>query len=152
MAKLLVLALLCVVALSALIPLQKKELTMRNYLGKKEKLASLEFHDEMLSAMKDEESVLVPIKDYMDTQYFVQIDIGNPPQQFTVVPDTGSSNLWVYSSKCWAPACWTHHTYNAKRSDTYQKNGTKFELNYGSGSSKGFLSGDDVTFGKYQIS
>lgn len=82
------------------------------------------------------------MKDYMNTQYFVEVEVGTPGQKFTVVPDTGSSNLWVYSKKCWALPCWYHSTYNSAASSTYKELGNDFKITYGSGSITGFESQD----------
>ncbi|KAI1456031.1 Asp-domain-containing protein [Annulohypoxylon moriforme] len=93
----------------------------------------------------------VPISNFMNAQYFSEISIGTPAQDFKVILDTGSSNLWVPSSSCGSIACYLHSKYDSSSSSSYKKNGTEFEIRYGSGSLSGFVSQDTLTIGDLTV-
>jgi saccharopepsin len=89
----------------------------------------------------------VPLNNFMNAQYYTEIEIGTPPQVFKVILDTGSSNLWVPSTKCTSIACFLHSKYDSGASSTYKANGSEFSIQYGSGSMEGFVSQDSLTIG-----
>jgi saccharopepsin len=82
---------------------------------------------------------------------FSEISLGTPAQTFKVVLDTGSSNLWVPSTECSSIACYLHNKYDSSASSTYKKNGSEFDIRYGSGSLSGFVSQDNLKIGDLLI-
>lgn len=98
-----------------------------------------------LYTFKNVNGNIVPIRNFQDAQYFGPVSIGTPSQDFTVIFDTGSSNLWVPSKKCRALACLPHHKFDDSKSTTYVADGRDFKIQYGSGDVDGYASKDTVT-------
>merc|ERR1712060_904874 len=58
------------------------------------------------------------------------------------------ANLWVPNKKPWFTS---HNIYDHSKSSTYQKNGTVFKIQYGSGPVSGVYSADDVAIGSLKL-
>ncbi|NWZ01948.1 PEPC protein, partial [Loxia curvirostra] len=71
---------------------------------------------------------------FPQSSYFGEISIGEPPQKFLVLFDTGSSNLWVPSTDCQSPACFNHAKFQPSASATFTPRGQSYNVSYGSGS------------------
>jgi hypothetical protein len=92
-----------------------------------------------------------------DGSYTGLVEVGTPPQRFSVVYDTGSSNLWVPDSTCNTqtyPECAVQPRYRNASSSTFVNNcscadtqGCLLFLPYGSGTVLGSLSTDTVRVG-----
>ncbi|EPQ29566.1 uncharacterized protein PFL1_02785 [Pseudozyma flocculosa PF-1] len=93
----------------------------------------------------------VPLTDFLNAQYFCDISLGTPPQEFKVILDTGSANLWVPSTHCSSIACFLHKKYDSSASSSYKKNGTEFKIQYGSGSMEGIVSQDTLKIGDLTV-
>lgn len=78
--------------------------------------------------------------------------MGTPSQEFNVVFDTGSSDLWVPSKNCWwSLACWFHPVYDSQASSTSTTTPSDFEIVYGSGYVSGDVTIDDLQWGDIKV-
>mmetsp|Transcript_34856 Transcript_34856/g.84215 ORF Transcript_34856/g.84215 Transcript_34856/m.84215 type:complete len:430 (+) Transcript_34856:122-1411(+) len=111
--------------------------------------AEKQFEEQAESLVAEGTSESVVIKDYSNAQYYGTIKIGTPAQEFTVIFDTGSSNLWVPKINC--HQCGYDYNggskakYDNSKSTTYAADGADFHIHYGSGDVRGFFSNDVVT-------
>uniref|UniRef100_A0A8C9QB49 Peptidase A1 domain-containing protein n=1 Tax=Spermophilus dauricus TaxID=99837 RepID=A0A8C9QB49_SPEDA len=86
-----------------------------------------------------------PMRNYLDVSYVGIVSLGTPPQDFKVVLDTGSADLWVPSVYCRSGAC--SDSFDPLRSSTFLLSGQLFHLVYGSAAISGFLAYDTVRIG-----
>ncbi|KAG0248757.1 hypothetical protein DFQ27_000656, partial [Actinomortierella ambigua] len=83
--------------------------------------------------------------DHLDRQWVAAMNIGNPPQIFSAVFDTGSSDVWVASSAC-TTTCSKLRRFNPSSSTTFQPIQGPFNINYADNTwIQGTLGSDDVS-------
>ncbi|KAI0646935.1 acid protease [Trametes meyenii] len=80
--------------------------------------------------------------------YLVQVGIGG--QDFMVLLDTGSSDLWVVSSDCTTEDCDGVRKYS--RSPSLSQSDVPFHLNYLMGNVSGTVGTETVTLGDFEVS
>jgi phytepsin len=68
------------------------------------------------------------IKNYFSSQFVGLISVGTPPQNFEVVFDTGSSDIWIPAENC--DVCRRHNLCHKERSSSYKSSGQHCEIYY----------------------
>ncbi|MXQ90784.1 hypothetical protein E5288_WYG016312 [Bos mutus] len=87
---------------------------------------------------------IYPLRNIMDLVYVGNITIGTPPQEFQVIFDTASSDLWVPPVFCTSPACSTHIRFRHLQSSTFRPTHKTFTINYGSRRMNGVVAYDTI--------
>ncbi|GLD48192.1 cathepsin E-like protein [Lates japonicus] len=94
------------------------------------------------------------IYNFMDAQYYGEISLGTPGQNFSVIFDTGSADLWVPSSYCVSEACDCDkkfkrctRRFRAFESTSFHHDGRMFGIHYGSGHLLGVIARDTLKVG-----
>ncbi|KAF4008332.1 hypothetical protein G4228_020052 [Cervus hanglu yarkandensis] len=121
--------------------------TMRNTVSEKNMLNNfLKEHAYRLSQISSRGSnISIPLlRNIMEIVYVGNITIGTPPQEFQVIFDRGSSDLWVPSLFCTSTTCSTLVRFTHYKSSTFQPTQKTFSIAYGSGSMKEFLAYDTI--------
>nr|NP_001272493.1 pregnancy-associated glycoprotein-10 precursor [Capra hircus]AAF05749.1 pregnancy-associated glycoprotein-10 [Capra hircus] len=130
------------------IPLRRVKTMRKNPSGKNMMNNFLKEHAYRLSQISFRGLNLThPLSNYIDMLYMGNITIGTPPQEFQVVFDTGSSDLWVPSSFCTILACATQARFRHLQSSTFRLTNRTFRITYGSGGLKGVVAHDTVRIG-----
>ncbi|KAG9467652.1 cathepsin E [Eleutherodactylus coqui] len=145
--KRLLVALLCAAIVQGVIRIPlKRHKSLRKTLKEKGRLSNVWTRQglELVQSCDSPEVASEPLLNYFDVEYFGQISIGSPPQLFTVIFDTGSSNLWVPSVYCTSKACLEHSRFKASKSSTYKTDSQPFFIQYGTGNLTGILGIDQV--------
>lgn len=89
------------------------------------------------------------LENIANAQYFGKVTIGS--QDFTVIFDTGSSDLWVPSELCDSSACEVHNKYESALSSSSQRTGKEISIRYGTGAMKGNVLLETVSVGSITV-
>ncbi|GLB40508.1 putative peptidase A1 family protein [Lyophyllum shimeji] len=82
-----------------------------------------------------------------DVGYLATIQMGTPSQDFLILMDSGSADLWVGAENCQSQAgggCGNHKFLGPQGSNTFQDTQTPFQVTYGTGQVSGSIVQDDI--------
>ena len=88
----------------------------------------------------------IPLQKSQTTLYSINLNIGDPKQNFSLILDSGSSYVWAYNSIC--NACKSHNKFIADNSKTFIQSKETINMNYLSGNAKGNLCQDNLYINK----
>ncbi len=103
------------------------------------------------STTSDKSFHILQLKNFANSQYYGEIQIGTPPQKFKVIFDTGSSNLWVQSRQCKTAGCLQHKGFDEGLSSSFSRHllhhflGASFSIKYGTGLIEGEFAQETVS-------
>lgn len=92
-----------------------------------------------------------------DSEYLAQVGIGTPLQHFNLDFDTGSADLWVWSTKLPKETIKTgqasgHNIFDPSKSSTFKTTASTWQIRYGDGSTaQGSVGTDIINVGGIQL-
>ncbi|TMW63988.1 hypothetical protein Poli38472_014693 [Pythium oligandrum] len=87
----------------------------------------------------------IPLDNYDQMQFYGSVSVGTPPQEFRVIFDTGSSDVWLPDVAC--ATCAGPRRFDSTRSLSYRSLNESFLLEYGSGNASGGLMTETLRLG-----
>ncbi|WOG29931.1 pepsin-like aspartic protease [Endozoicomonas sp. 8E] len=117
--------------------------------GKRAYIQVLESTADQSSKLKAQtpEEGEVTLTDRHNLLYFGAFTMGAQKQPFTAVLDTGSSNIWVPEKNCYTAGCRGKKKFDPDRSSSFFTYGRELSVQYGTGSMRGYVGYDTLTFG-----
>jgi len=82
-----------------------------------------------------------------DLGYLATVQMGTPPQNFEILMDSGSADLWVGAENCQSDAgggCGTHKFLGPQGSSSFKDTQSPFQVTYGTGKVSGSIVQDDI--------
>ncbi|PVI07928.1 acid protease [Periconia macrospinosa] len=76
----------------------------------------------------------------------VAVNIGTSKEEYLLLLDSASSNVWVMSEDCKTTACNKHTTFGKSDSSSLKAENTKFSITYGTGTVSGTTASDTLHF------
>jgi len=89
-----------------------------------------------------------------DVGYFATVQIGTPPQDFRILMDSGSADLWVATTACQSQdggGCGNHVFLDTDASSSFVDTQQQWQIQYGTGAVAGSIVTDNVNIGSLAL-